>query len=150
MPERGRRARARPKMPICSGGAATRDDRSARRRLRRRFDGHAPEAYRRAAAGDGMPADIVEVDEALVAPLAAHRLDDLVARDDRGLQLAAQRFDAAGEVDGVADDRELQALVAADVAGGGVAVVQPDADLDRLLPRPPPAGIPLDQSAPGV
>src|SRR5215831_15241920 len=144
MPERGRRAGTGPSAPIRSGSDATHDRSPGR--LRRRLGGHAPETNRRAAAADRMHADIVEVDEDLVAALAAHRLDDLVARDDRRLQLAAQRLDSAGEVDRVADDRELQALVAADVAGGGVAIVQPDANLDWLLPRRTAARIPVGDS----
>src|SRR4051812_50004661 len=66
---------------------------------------------------------LLELDVGMAQPLLGRCRDQ-----DRVIGLARRRLDARGDVDGVADDAELEPSSAADIARDDRAGVDPDAD----------------------
>src|SRR5687767_12312843 len=98
-----------------------------------RFRAQPPQADQRLAAADAVGAEVAEAFGGFLAAFGDGLLDDIVARHHGGAHQAAQLLDAAGDVDGVADHGELEALIGADVAEGRKAEMQADADADAAL-----------------
>ena len=72
---------------------------------------------------------------------AVHGADEVITHHQRGAGLARETLEPARHVHGVAQDRIFEPARIADVADQHLAVMQPDADRDRLVAGPLPLGV---------
>src|SRR5690606_10554578 len=79
----------------------------------------------------------------IVASCPPRRLDDGRTEADVGVELPAGRFEPAGDVAGITDDREGQDAFAADRTENDRSVLATDARVDRRKTRPQPRGAPV-------
>src|SRR5215207_3761979 len=79
--------------------------------------------------------EVPEIGEQLGMVLAPYRIDYLLASQDGDIKLPRHRLNAVSHVDGIANHREFDAPLASDVAKHYLAMVETDANSQRLKPR---------------
>src|SRR5258706_15245385 len=86
-------------------------------------------------AAQHMAAQVSECRCQLVAAFCKECFDEGGRDEYLGIERSTECFDSAGNVHGVADDRELQPAVAANIALGDLPIVNADGNADRWFPR---------------
>src|SRR5215217_677469 len=91
-----------------------------------------------------METEILKIGKQLGVVLASYRIDDLLAGQDGNIKLPRHRLNAVCDVDRIANDGEFDAPLASDVAKDHLAMVETDADPQRLQPGSDALSVPCN------